>query len=206
MPDFTPATLHVPERTRLLTALVGPRPIAFVSTLDGKGGGNLAPFSFFMAGGYAPLSVAFAPVRWRDGEPKDTLRNVEATGEFTISLATPAMLERLNQASHRYPAEVDEFDAAGFARAPAAVVRPPRVAESPAALECRLHTVVRHGDGPGAGAYVIGEVVHVHADDAICLDGWPDSSRIEYLARLGGEWWSAVRPGQLFRHARPTAG
>lgn len=204
MPAFTPDTLDVPARTRLLTALVAPRPIAFVSSLGRDGRGNLAPFSFFMAGGYAPMSVAFAPVRWRDGGEKDTLRNVEETGEFTIALATPAMLDRLNQASFRYPADVDEFDAVGFTRAPSAVVRPPRVAESPAALECRLHAVVRHGDGPGAGAYVIGEVVHVHADDAICLDGWPDSSRIEYLARLGGPWWGTMGPEELFEKQRPT--
>ncbi len=205
MAEFTPSALPPAIRNGLLTALVAPRPIAFVSTLSPAGVGNLAPFSFFMAGGYAPLSVCFSPVSWRDGSDKDSLRNVEATGEFVINIATADLAARLNQASYHYPPDVDEFEAVGLTRAPSAVVRPPRVLESPAALECRLFTVVRHGDQPSHANYVIGEVVHIHVDDEACTDGVPDNRKIEHLSRLGADWFSAIRPEQLFPVKRPTA-
>jgi len=108
--EFSPASLGIAERAALLNALVAPRPVAFVSTVGADGRGNLAPFSFFMAAGYAPMAVAFSATNWRDGAPKDTLRNVEATGEFVVSVSTRAMAERLNQASYRYAYGEDEFD------------------------------------------------------------------------------------------------
>ena len=205
MAEFVPAALGIPERSALLLALVAPRPIAFVSTLGRDGSGNLAPFSFFMAAGYNPMSVAFAPLQWRDGGTKDTLTNVRDTGEFVVSVTTADMAARVNQASFRYAYGVDEFDAVGFTRAPSAVVKPPRVAESVASLECRVFQIVEHGSGPGAGAYVIGEVVHIHVDDAVLTRGVPDNHKIEHLARLGADVFLRAAPDALFDVARPTA-
>lgn len=205
MAEFAPASLGIAARAALLNALVAPRPVAFVSTLGPDGRGNLAPFSFFMAAGYAPMAVAFSATNWRDGAPKDTLRNVEATGEFVVSVSTRAMAERLNQASYRYAYGEDEFDHAGFTRAPSVLVRPPRVAESPAALECRVLQVVRTGDGPAAGNVVVGEVVHVHVDASVLDGGVPDNRRIEHLTRLGADWFAAQAPTALFELRRPEA-
>lgn len=205
MAEFGAAALSVSERAAFLTALVAPRPIALVSSLSASGAGNLAPFSFFMAAGYNPMSVAFSPVRFRDGREKDTLRNVRATGEFVINIATVEMAERLNQASYTYPAEVDEFDAAGFTRAPSLRVRPPRVAESAAALECTLYQVVEHGSGGASASYVIGEVVHLHVRDDVLVNGVPDNRRIEHVARLGAVAFGRVTPSMIFDLDRPAS-
>ena len=205
MAEFDVAVMSAHDRSAFLTALVAPRPIAFVSTLSAGGIGNLSPFSFFMAGGYNPMSVAFSPLRWRDGREKDTLRNVRATGEYVINVATYDIVEKLNQASYTYPTDVDEFDAAGFTRAPSLRVRPPRVAEAVAAMECRLFQIVEHGVGGAAGSYVIGEVVHIHVRDEVLVNGVPDNRRIEHVARLGAVAFARVTPATLFDLDRPIA-
>jgi flavin reductase (DIM6/NTAB) family NADH-FMN oxidoreductase RutF len=205
MAEFVPANMPIAERSALLTALVAPRPIAFISTVSAEGKGNLAPYSFFMGGGYNPMSVCFSATNWRDGIPKDTLRNVQETGEFVVNVSTREMAERLNQASYRYAHGDDEFDRVGFTRAPSVMVRAPRVAESPAALECRVYRIIPHGEGPAAGNYVIGEVVHVHVDASVMTDGHPDNRKIEHLVRLGAVWFASQGPATLFELERPTA-
>jgi flavin reductase (DIM6/NTAB) family NADH-FMN oxidoreductase RutF len=201
---FDPTTLSAPERARILTRVVAPRPIAVVSTLDTNGVGNLAPFSFFTAGGSNPWSCVFSTTRDRHGHGKHTLANIEATGEYVINVATAPLAQRINQASFEYDAATDEFDAAGLTRAPSTIVRPPRVAESPVALECRLHQVVPHGDGPGAANYIIGEIVLVHADDAVCVDGLPDERLMQLVARLGADRWARLDSSSVFDLPRPT--
>lgn len=194
-------------RYRLLTSLISPRPIALVSTLDAAGRGNLAPFSFFMMGGGNPLSVAFSPLNNRRGDEKQTLRNIEATGEFVVNVVTRAMAERVNRASGDYADDVDEFDVAPFTREPSALVRPPRVAESPAALECRLFQVVRHGAGAQAANYIIGEVVQVRVhDSALRADGLFDTAGQGLVGRMGRDEWVEVVPGAVFDLARPVIG
>lgn len=192
------------ERHRWLTPLIAPRPIAFVSSVSASGVGNLAPFSFFAMGGQDPQSVAFCPVADRQGKPKDTLRNIRETGEFVINIVSRAMAERVNQASAPYPPDVDEFDVAGFTRTTSELVRPPRVEEAPAALECRLYQVVPHGSGPSHGTWVIGEVLLLHVrDEFIAPDGLPDTGRINPAARLGRQEWAHVTPGTMFTLVRP---
>ena len=205
MAEFDVARFGPRERAQFLTALVAPRPIAFVSTVSGTGVGNLSPFSFFMAAGYNPLSVAFSPVRLRTGAEKDSVRNVRETGEFVVNIATHAMLAKLNQASFDYPPDVDEFDAAGFTRAPSTVVKPPRVAEAAASLECRLFRIVPHGTGPSSGTYIIGEVVHIHVSDEVLTAGIPDNRKIEHVARLGADAYARIAPELLFDLKRPAA-
>lgn len=199
------STLKPAERHRWLTPLIAPRPIAFVSTISAEGVGNLAPFSFFAMGGQNPQGVAFCPTADRHGNPKDTLRNIRETGEFTINLVSREMAERVNQASAPYPPEVDEFDVTGFTRVPSVAVRPPRVAEAPAALECRLLQLVPQGSGPMHGTWVIGEVLHlwVH-DDVLAADGLPDTGRIAFASRLGRDEWAVTDTSSIFRLTRPT--
>lgn len=204
MPDFIPSALEARERSRLLTRIIAPRPIALVSTLDAEGRGNLAPFSFFNAGGHAPASCAFSVTRHRTGHGKHTLEAIQQTGEYVISVVTRPMAERVNQASFEYPLGTDEFDAVGLTRAPSVRVRPPRVAESPVSLECRVHTMVPHGEGPGAATYIVGEILLVHADDAVCVDGVPDERLIAPVARIGADRWLEFDDDSVFSLVRPT--
>jgi flavin reductase (DIM6/NTAB) family NADH-FMN oxidoreductase RutF len=197
--------LTLAERHAWLTPLIAPRPIAFVSTLSAAGIGNLAPFSFFAMGGQHPQSVAFCPIADRHGEPKDTLRNIVETGDFVINIVSRSMAERVNQASGAYPPEIDEFDITGFTRAPSTLVRPPRVAEAPAALECRLFQLVPHGTGSQHSTWVIGEVLALHIrEECIGEDGRPDTVRIEPAARLGRDEWSSVTSDTVFHLPRPV--
>lgn len=202
--DFDLPSLPVRDRHAILTRVVGPRPIALVSSLGADGRGNLAPFSYFMLGGANPPSLAFCPINDRHGAEKDTLRNVRATGEFVVSVVTPAMAERMNQASYPYAHGEDEFDRAGLTRAASTAVRPPGVAESPVRLECRVFAVVPHGDGPSASRYVVGEVVHVRVDDALLTDGLPDNRKLALIARLGADFYTRVGADTLFELGRPT--
>lgn len=192
------------ERHRWLTPVIAPRPIAFVSSVSAAGVGNLAPFSFFAMGGQNPQSVAFCPVADRRGEPKDTLRNIRETGEFVINIVSRAMAEQVNQASAPYPPDVDEFDMTTFTRVPSELVRPPRVAEAPAALECKVFQIVPHGSGPSHGTWVIGEVLLLHVrDEFLAEDGLPDTGRINPAARMGRQEWAHVVPETMFTLVRP---
>jgi flavin reductase (DIM6/NTAB) family NADH-FMN oxidoreductase RutF len=191
---------------RLLTPVIAPRPIAFVSSLSADGRGNLAPFSYFTMGGANPPSCVICPVNDRHGQPKDTLRNVEATREYVINVCTRAFAEAMNQTSFPYEYGDDEFDRAGLTRLPSDLVAPPRVAESPIHLECRLYTLLRHGDGPLASNYLVGEILKVHVDDDLLTDGLPDNTKIEHVARLGADWFAHVTPAALFPLGRPRGG
>ncbi len=200
---FDPAGMSVPDAHRLLLHCVAPRPIAFTSTLSAEGRPNLAPFSYFMAGGANPPSVVISPLTTRTGEPKDTLRNIQATGEFVINVATYAIRERMNQASAEYPPGVSEWEAAGFLPAPSVRVRPDRVAECPLAIECRLHQVVTHGSGPLSANYVIGEVLYFHVAADLLADGALDARQVDYISRMGADWYARVRPEAMFEMPRP---
>lgn len=203
--EISLASLSPRERHALLTPLIAPRPIAFVSTISAAGVGNLAPFSFFAMGGQNPQGVAICPTADRNGNPKDTLRNIRETGEFTINIVSREMAERVNQASAPYPAEIDEFDITGFTRVPGVAVQPPRVAEAPAALECRVFQLVPQGEGPMHGTWVIGEVVHAWVrDDLLAADGLPDTGRIRLASRLGRDEWSVIETSSIFHLSRPT--
>lgn len=197
----------IPHRDRhhWLAPLIAPRPIAFVSTLSASGIGNLAPFSFFAMGGQAPQSVAFCPIADRDGNPKDTLRNLLETGEFVINIVSREMAERVNQTAAPYPYDVDEFDISGFTRAPSAMVKPARVLEAPASLECRLFQALPHGSGPHHSTWVIGEVLHLFVrDEMLAADGFPDTAKVHPAARMGRTEWAHITPDVTFTLDRPT--
>lgn len=193
------------ERYRLLVATVVPRPIAFVSTLDDSGGTNLAPFSYFniVTARPALISVSIGQRTWQgQRQKKDTLQNIEATGEFVVNVATEALLEAVNASSADYAPGVSEIERLGLTPVPAAKVRPPRIAESPVHLECKLSQVIVLGDDPQVGL-VIGEVVHFHAKSEVldAATSLPDAVRLKPLARLGGTQYGTL--GQVFSRARP---
>lgn len=186
----------------LLVGLVTPRPIAWVTTLSPAGVVNLAPFSFFNVFGSNPPVVVFSPTNKRDGSKKDTLHNVEATGEFVVNVSVADLAEKVNLTSRELPPDQSEVDLAGLHTTPSVKVRPPRVAESPAALECKVRQIVPVGSGAIAANLVIGEVVVIHvADEVLDATGRPDPRKLRTVARLGGDYW--CHTSDLFEQKRP---
>lgn len=188
----------------MLVAAVSPRPIALVSTLSETGVPNLAPFSFFMAGGVSPLSIAFSPTMGSQG-PKNTLSNVLATREFVINTVHGHMAEGMNRASFGYGANVSEWDAAGFTMLPSLDVKPYRVAESLVQFECRLFEVIQHGRGPGSANYVIGEVVRMHVLRRLWEEGGSHLTELRLLARMAGPNYLDTESLGIFELQRPGA-
>jgi flavin reductase (DIM6/NTAB) family NADH-FMN oxidoreductase RutF len=202
---FVPSEMSPREAYALLISCVAPRPIAWVSTCAPDGRVNLAPFSFFNAGGANPVSVVFSCTNFRDGRPKDTLRNVHATGEFVVNIAPYWLAEQMNQTSFEYEYGVSEFEQVGLTRAPSLYVQPPRVAESPIAMECKLFQVVAHGAGPVAANYVIGEVLCFHiAETLLTPEGVVDNLVADYIGRMGESWYVRATPEAMFRLQRPA--
>jgi flavin reductase (DIM6/NTAB) family NADH-FMN oxidoreductase RutF len=204
---FTPlVTAERENRANFKTLLscVMPRPIAFVSTVSGEGIPNLAPFSFFNGVGSNPPAVIFSPCTKADGTPKDTLVNLRAVGEFVVNVVPHAIRDAMNQASFPYGPDVNEFEAAGFTPLPSRFVRPPRAAESPVHLECRLVQIVPVGGGPLSANICIGEVLCFHVADEILLpDGTCDVAKIDLIGRLGGDDYSTIR--DRFALPKPSA-
>ena len=185
--ELDPATRESRLNYHFLTSAVMPRPIAWVTTLDAETGVvNAAPFSWFQAVCADPPMVMLAIQARADGSPKDTLRNLRASGEFVVNAAPKALVQEMVQSSSDYPPDVSEVDALGLATAPSRTVRPPRLAASPLHFECRLAQAIPLGRTQ-ATTLVLGEVVHIAADDAI-LDGRGnvDPAKLTLVARMGG--------------------
>lgn len=182
-------------------SIVSPRPVGWVSTVSKDGACNLAPYSFFAAVSERPHYVMFS-----SGGVKDSLRNIQETGEFVCSLATWDLRHAVNISSATVPYGVDEFPIAGLTTAPSKFVKPPRVKESPAALECRLHQVVQLPAGTKGVAYhvVIGEVIGVYLDEQFVRNGAVDSADLMPIGRLGGRDYTVVRPDTVFPIGRPV--
>ncbi len=201
---FMLSELKPSQKYDILAGLVVPRPIGFVSTLNEQGVPNLAPFSYFMVGGIRPPSLMFCPVLNMDGQPKDSLKNVEKTFEFVVNLVTREMSEGMNETSYPYPEGEDEWRASGFTMLKSQVVKPPRVAESPVQFECRLFQALRHGDGPSASVYVVGEVLVAHVDPGLIDEEGNLTGRFEPIARLGGKAYIDLAGGKVFELSRPN--
>ncbi len=174
-----------PRFYTFLTSVVVPRPIAWVSTRSADGVDNLAPHSFFTVACVAPPILQFTSVG-----RKDSLRNVEATGEFVVNLACESLFEQVNATGTNFPPEISEFTAVGLTPEPSARVAPFRVAESPVALECVLHSTVCLGDS----TIVLGRVVHAVVEDAVLVDGHPEIHLLRPLSRLGKDEWGGAPP------------
>jgi flavin reductase (DIM6/NTAB) family NADH-FMN oxidoreductase RutF len=164
----------------LLTAVVVPRPIAWVTSLSAEGVVNLAPHSFYTVACARPPIVQFTSVG-----KKDTLRNVLATGEFVVNLAYGPLIEAVNNSSAAFDPAESEPDALGITMEPSEVVAPPRVKDSPVSIECRLHSTNELGDS----TVVLGEVLVITVADEVLVDGHPEYDRLDPLARLGKNEW-----------------
>lgn len=186
----------------LLVGLVTPRPIAWVTTRSPSGVINLAPFSFFNAFGANPPIVVISPTLKRDGTKKDTHRNIEATGEFVINAAVASLAEKVNLTSKEIADDQSEVELAQLHTAPSTAVTVPRIAESPFVLECKVLQILPMGDGPIAANLVIGQVLHLHIDDAILdASGKVDPRKLKTVGRLGGDYW--CHTSDLFELKRP---
>lgn len=182
---------------KLLTGLILPRPIAWVSTLSAEGVANLAPFSYFTIAAVSPPTLLFCPANHPDGSAKDTLRNLDACPEFVVHCVSEELAAAMNQTAAPYPPAISEFAAAGLTMAPSSLVRPPRVAEAKAAFECRLTERLAVGDGN----VVLGEVVAIHVSEAVYVDGYIDLDALAPIGRLVGDGY--VRATDRFAIGRP---
>lgn len=189
-------------------AIVSPRPIGWISTCDGQGRVNLAPYSFFNMLSDNPFLLWFSSDGAKDGPnggAKDSANNAEQTGEFVANLATANLARQVVASSVDAPHGVDEFDYAGLSHAPCLLVKPPRVAEAAAALECKVTDVLRPRGLGGRGGgiiVVIGEVVGVHIDDAMLTNGIFDVVKAGNLSRLGYLDYSIVESVFPMRRSR----
>ena len=187
-------------------ALIVPRPIGWISTVNNNGIANLAPYSFFNGVAYFPPQVMFASTGNKpQGEGKDTISNIRETGEFVVNIATEALKDKMNASCVNAPAEEDEFVLAGLNKAPTNIVKAPRIAESPAQFECILTQII---DLPSANpdgsqnSVVFGQVVGTHIDENIVTDGLIDMEKLNPLSRLGYSDYGLI--GEVFAMDRPS--
>ncbi len=183
-------------------AIIGPRPIGWISSRAPDGRLNLAPYSFFNAFNYKPPLIGFSSIGY-----KDSVANIERSGEFVWNLATRPLAEAMNRTSAQVPSDVDEFALGGLTPLPSRLVRPPRVAESPVTMECKLAQIVQlHGvdQEPVKSWLMIGEVVAVHIDTRLIRDGVYDTAAAHPILRAG-RWgdYAEITPEAMFVMARP---
>lgn len=212
---INPADLQPNEFYRYMIGTIGPRPIAFASTIDTAGQVNLSPFSFFNIVGYNPPTLIVAPTINRHGHKKHTLLNLEEVGELVINIVNYAMVEQMSLASAEFERGVNEFEKAGFTAIPSTLVRPPRVGESPASFECVVRQIIptyQQSDNnssypPGASHLIICEVVMAHINDSILNEaGAIDPQQLDLVGRMGGDWYARAHGDALFEVARPKIG
>jgi flavin reductase (DIM6/NTAB) family NADH-FMN oxidoreductase RutF len=197
---------HVSHRElyRTLLIAVGPRPIAWVSTLSKNGVPNLAPFSFFNVVSANPPMLGFSPGIRRlpnGSEPKGTLVNIRETGEFVVNVVTFELAELMNITSGEYEHGVNEFDMAGLASRTSQIVRPPQVAGSPVSFECKLDRILDFGN-PVSNSLVIGEIVALHIEDRVLHEGRLELNSLDLIGRMGGAQYA--RTTNRFEMERPV--
>lgn len=200
--DLKPDTLEWQSAYKLLVGSILPRPIAFVSTVDEHGIANLAPFSFFTAICPDPMLVCFSPMRkGTDGSKKDTLVNIEKTKEFVINIVSEDIAKQMNECARDFPADMDEFVAAGLTKVKSVVVAPPSVKESKVQLECELYEALHFGEHAGSGSLIIGKVVNVHIEDDLFHNGKIITEKLNPIGRLAGHMYSKAL-GETFEIVR----
>ena len=197
--------MTIPEVHKHLLGAVGPRPIAFASTVNAEGKVNLAPFSFFNVFSANPPIMIFSPARsGRTGATKDTYNNVKVHAECVVNIVNYDIVEQMSLASSPYQPDVDEFVKAGFTAVPSETVKPPRVGESPVQFECKVIEVKELGQDGGAGNLVICEVTRIHIKDEILDDnGLIDQLKIDLVGRMGGNWYIRADKNSMFEVVKP---
>lgn len=197
MVTLDPATMQPPDLYKILIGCIVPRPIAWVSTINGVGQGNLAPYSFFNGVSSNPPCVVVAITRKKDGEKKDTLRNIEETGEFVVNSSNRWAVEPMVYSAAEFPYGTDELIAAGLTALPSTKIRPRRIKEAAWQFECRTYKLVEVGDGaPGSSTLVVGQIVAIHLAEGIYQGGRIDIDALAPVARVGG--FGYVTPGERF--------
>ncbi len=205
MKTIIPSEIPIPKLHHYLLGAVGPRPIAFASTIDKDGNRNLAPFSFFNVFSANPPILIFSPSRsGRTGETKHTHDNVKEVAEVVINIVNYSMVHQMSLASSPYPKGVDEFTKSGFTPIESLTVKPWRVKESPVQIECEVIEVKELGELGGAGNLIICKVKCIHIDEAI-LDANEeiDQTKIDQVARMGGNWYCRAHGEALFEVQKP---
>lgn len=201
------AELPIMQKQAWLQHAIAPRPICFASTIDKQGNVNLSPFSFFNLFSSNPPIVVFSPARrGRDNTTKHTLENVLEVPECVINMVDYSMVQQMSLSSCEYPKGTDEFIKAGFTKEAASMVSPPMVKEAKIKLECKINEVKSLGEEGGAGQLVIAEVLCMHIDDSIINEAGNmiDQTKLELVARLGGDWYCKVSTDNLFKVAKPN--
>ena len=205
MISFTLKVLTVAKMHHYLLGAIGPRPIAFASTIDGNGQANLAPFSFFNVFSANPPILIFSPARsGRTNTTKDTYNNVKAHPEVVINVVNFDIVEQMSLASSPYPAGESEFVKSGLTPIPSDLVKPFRVKESPIQFECKVNQVVELGTEGGAGNLIICEVVKFHIDESYLDENQLiDQQKIDLVARMGGNWYCRANEHAMFELEKP---
>jgi flavin reductase (DIM6/NTAB) family NADH-FMN oxidoreductase RutF len=203
--EIAPDALPRSSIYKILIGSVVPRPIGWISTVNASGQPNLAPFSFFNVVCSSPPTVLFCPlIRSTDGNAKDTLNNVKATGEFVVNIVSEELASSMVATSVEIAAEVNEFELAGLAIAPSVAVKPPRVADSLIHFECKVSQIVEVGNQPGGGSVVLGEIVHLHVDERVLIgEDKIDLAALKPIGRLAGSAYTRVT--DLFEMVRPPS-
>ena len=183
---INPEELDRKKAHDLLTDIVTPRPIAFVSTIGSDGVYNVAPYSYFSPICNLPMIVGFSIGRKKKGQKKDTLVNIEGTKAYVINVVTEDLSIPMNKTAGAYPADIDEFEKAGLTPVEADIVKAPMIAESPVNMECKLLQILEFGNAPQNSSFVIGEVLRLHIKDAFLTEGQIASSKLKIIGRLGG--------------------
>ncbi len=205
MLSLDPKSLPIPKVHQYLLGAVGPRPIAFASTVDAEGKSNLAPFSFFNVFSANPPIMIFSPARsGRTNETKDTYENVKIHPEVVINIVNYDIVHQMSLASSPYAKGVSEFEKAGFTPLKSDIVKPYRVAESPVQFECKVNQVMELGTEGAAGNLIICEVVKIHIDEAILDENQMiDQHKIDLVSRMGGNWYCRADKNSMFEITKP---
>jgi flavin reductase (DIM6/NTAB) family NADH-FMN oxidoreductase RutF len=199
--EIDPQGLGRHDMHEIIMAMMQPRPIGWVSTVDAEGIFNLAPFSMVMNASLKPPVMCLGLGWRRSGQKKDTLRNIEVSKEFVINVVQEEMVEAMNQTCAEYPPEVDEFREAGLTAVASTKVRAPRLAESPMSMECSLRQIMQFGESPDGGFLVLGDVLLFHVKDELYLNGEIDLSKLRHVGRMGGKLYCRTR--DTFEMERP---
>lgn len=205
MRSFIPSEISVPQLHGILLGSVGPRPIAFASTINQEGVPNLSPFSYFNVFSANPPILIFSPARrGRDNTTKHTYENAKSHPEVVINIVNYDMVEQMSLASTEYPEGVNEFEKSGLTGIPSDLVKPLRVKESPVQYECKVNEIVELGEGGGAGNLVICEVLKIHVrEDLIDADLKIDQRAIDQVGRMGGNFYVRAHGDALFEVEKP---
>ena len=205
MKSINPKEIEIPKLHRYLLGSIGPRPIAFASTIDSKGNINLAPFSFFNVFSANPPIMIFSPARsGRTNESKDTYNNVKEVPEVVINVVTHDMVHQMSLASSPYDSDVSEFEKAGFTSLASDMITPPRVKESPVQFECEVNEVIELGDQGGAGNLIICEVLRIHVKESLLdQNEMIDQHKIDLVSRMGGNWYCRADENSMFEIQKP---